>query len=439
MWTKRNAIPFRRSVFGWRDGLGLLLGPRSFDLRESVAQPELFGTLETLFTTSCRAALYLAYRALGLRGKVVVSPLTCDDAITPIVAAGLRPEFADVCPCTFNLCPKSVREHIDRETVAVQAIYLGGNPTGADALAQIASREGLALVEDCAHALGARDRGRFVGTLGDAGCFNFSKSLYGTGGALVGPPELLAAAVELQQEWRSTSGALVAFRLMRTLLSSSQSWWAGHYGQSLMMNAGRLLSRESASADRHAGYERIYDELSRPRPVQVRWAARQLGGWRTIVEAQRAAAEQLTRALRDRGVRAQLQMHQEEADGVYTRYLLRVPAPNFQVNRMLVDRGIDVKHLRQRHGEFYQERFDRVGWLRPYIRMQELPHYRALHDQMIALPLFPGMREREAGTIANALADVLGDTVDFRPGAWRPDCLSSCELVGGKEYSEYLV
>src|SRR6185295_13639679 len=102
--------------------------------------------------------------------------------------AGLRPVFADVDPRTFTLDPASLERAITPNTRAVVPTHLYGLPCDMDAIMDIAARHGLAVVEDCAHALGATYRGRHVGTFGDGALFSFQPlkplNTYGGGAAL---------------------------------------------------------------------------------------------------------------------------------------------------------------------------------------------------------------------------------------------------------------
>jgi dTDP-4-amino-4,6-dideoxygalactose transaminase len=98
------------------------------------------------------------------------------------------PIFADVSERTFGLDPAAVRARITPRTRAIVVVHLFGCPADLDGILAVASEHGLAVIEDCAQAHGARYRGRKVGTFGDAACFSFypSKNLgaLGDGGAI---------------------------------------------------------------------------------------------------------------------------------------------------------------------------------------------------------------------------------------------------------------
>jgi dTDP-4-amino-4,6-dideoxygalactose transaminase len=138
-----------------------------------------------------RMAFYHILKALELpAGSEIIVPALTFWVIPELArAAGLRPVFADVNPDTFTLDPASLEQAIGPRTVAVVPTHLYGLPCDMDPIMDIARRHRLAVVEDCAHALGATYRGRHVGTFGDGALFSFQTlkplNAYGGGLALV--------------------------------------------------------------------------------------------------------------------------------------------------------------------------------------------------------------------------------------------------------------
>lgn len=174
----------------------LVQGPaiRAFE-RTCAAQ---VGTLDGVSASFGRMALYYILRALDLPagGEVIVPALTFWVVPEIVRVAGFTPVFADVDPRTFTLDPASFERAITGRTVAVIPTHLYGLPCDMDAIGEIAARERAAVIEDCAHALGARWRGRHVGTFGDAAFFSFQTlkplNTYGGGLAIARDPQVLA-------------------------------------------------------------------------------------------------------------------------------------------------------------------------------------------------------------------------------------------------------
>jgi perosamine synthetase len=168
---------------GW-----LGLGPRTREFEEAFAG--FLGMPHCVGTSSCSGALQLALTVLDLPPgtEVVTSALTFVGANEVIVQAGLVPVYADIDPRTGNLAPGAVAEALSDATGALVLLHYGGYPCDLDELHALATERGLPVVEDCAHACGARYKGRRVGSHGDLHAFSFHavKNLpMGEGGALV--------------------------------------------------------------------------------------------------------------------------------------------------------------------------------------------------------------------------------------------------------------
>jgi dTDP-4-amino-4,6-dideoxygalactose transaminase len=120
-------------------------------------------------------AVLLALMALGVGpgDEVVTTPFTFVATANTIARLGATPVFADIDPESFNLDPKSVELAITPRTKAVIVVHLFGRSADMDALGEISQRRGVPLVEDCAQAIGAEWAGRRVGTIGALGCFSF--------------------------------------------------------------------------------------------------------------------------------------------------------------------------------------------------------------------------------------------------------------------------
>lgn len=136
-------------------------------------------------------ALAIALRAQGVGAgdEVVVPGHTFVASWLAVSQIGAVPVGADVDPDSFNLDPASVAAAITPRTVAIMPVHLYGNPAPMHAIAAIARRHGLFVLEDAAQAHGARHRSRRVGALGQAAGFSFypTKNLggLGDGGAIV--------------------------------------------------------------------------------------------------------------------------------------------------------------------------------------------------------------------------------------------------------------
>jgi dTDP-4-amino-4,6-dideoxygalactose transaminase len=134
-----------------------------------------FGLENVVGVSSGTAALHLSLLLAGVKAgdEVITTSMTAEPTNTTILQAGARPVFADVDPENGTLDPEAVRECVGPRTRAILVVHYAGYPARIDALRSIADQHGLRLIEDCAHALGARYGGRPIGTTGDFSIFSF--------------------------------------------------------------------------------------------------------------------------------------------------------------------------------------------------------------------------------------------------------------------------
>lgn len=141
-------------------------------------------------------ALHLALIVLGVGpgDEVIVPTLTYIASVNAVSYTGATPVFVDSEPVSWQMDPKDVERKITPKTKAIMAVHLYGHPCDMDALQQIAKKNGLFLIEDCAEAFGTQYHGRHVGTFGDISTFSFfgNKTITtGEGGMVVTNDETL--------------------------------------------------------------------------------------------------------------------------------------------------------------------------------------------------------------------------------------------------------
>jgi dTDP-4-amino-4,6-dideoxygalactose transaminase len=147
-------------------------------------------------------AIALTLRALGIGAgdEVITTPLSAAYSALAVMMAGARPVFVDVDPQTLIIDPQCIEAAITPRTRAILPVHLYGQAADMLAIARIAARHSLAIVEDCCQAHLATAGGRPVGTTGVAGAFSFypTKNLgaLGDGGAVVTNDAALAERVK---------------------------------------------------------------------------------------------------------------------------------------------------------------------------------------------------------------------------------------------------
>ncbi len=177
---------------GW-----ITTGPKTH--RFEIAFRDRVEAPSALALNSCTAGLHLGLLALGIRpgDEVITTPMTFCACANVIEHIGATPRLVDVEPDTLNLDPLAVEAALTPRTRAIMPVHYAGHPADLDPIYDIACHRGLGVIEDAAHALPARYKGRPIGSGKNPVSFSFyaTKNLTtGEGGMLTGAPELLARA-----------------------------------------------------------------------------------------------------------------------------------------------------------------------------------------------------------------------------------------------------
>lgn len=251
-------------------------------------------------------AIELALRALGVGpGDAVVTPaFSFIAAAEAIAATGATPVFCDVDLATMNISGPAADQAIGRAVRAglrpraLVPVHLFGLCAPMGELSAIAKREGLALVEDAAQALGARDEsGREAGSGGDAGCFSFfpTKNLgaWGDGGAVVTSDGAVAARVRRLRAHGAVAPYVHAELGRNSRLDALQA-------VVLLAKVRHLASWQRARERIAAGYARGFGHLPLVLPAAPSPPA--VHAWHAFVVRLRQGRDALAAWLRERGV-----------------------------------------------------------------------------------------------------------------------------------------
>ena len=164
------------------------------------------GTPKALLTTSCTDALEMSVLLLeiGPGDEVIVPAFTFVSTANAFVLHGAKPVFCDVRADTLNLDESAVERLIGPKTKAIIVVHYAGIGCEMDAIMEIAKRHGIAVVEDNAHGLFAKYRGRFLGTFGSMATQSFHETKNfncGEGGALlINDPALMERAEIIREK-----------------------------------------------------------------------------------------------------------------------------------------------------------------------------------------------------------------------------------------------
>jgi perosamine synthetase len=165
----------------------LTTGPVVEEFEEAFARE--VGAAHAVAVSSGTAALHVAAAALGIGAgdEVIVPTMTFASTANCVVFQGGTPVFADVNRETLLVDPDRVAAQMTPRTSAIITVDYAGQPSDYDQLKRLAESQGLPLIADACHALGARYRGRRVGSLADVSTFSFHPAKHiatGEGGML---------------------------------------------------------------------------------------------------------------------------------------------------------------------------------------------------------------------------------------------------------------
>jgi dTDP-4-amino-4,6-dideoxygalactose transaminase len=191
---------------------GQISGDGTFTRKCHRLLEEQLGVPKVLLTTSCTHALEMAAMLLdvGPGDEVLVPSFTFVSTVNAFVLRGAKPVFVDIRPDTLNLDEADLARKVTKRAKAIVPVHYGGGGCEMDAIMSIAHDHGIAVVEDNAHGLFGRYRGRYLGTFGQMATQSFHETknfTCGEGGALLINDRRHAARAEIIRE-KGTNRAL---------------------------------------------------------------------------------------------------------------------------------------------------------------------------------------------------------------------------------------
>jgi dTDP-4-amino-4,6-dideoxygalactose transaminase len=361
---------------GW-----ITTGPRAQRFEREFA--EVVGAPAALALNSATSAMHVALAALGIgEGDSVVSTtMTFCSSIHVIEHQRARPVLVDVERDTLNIDPEQVESAIKRTpgVKAILPVHLYGHPADMDAIYDIAQRHGLAVVEDAAHSLPARHRGRMIGTARPgfdqpnlvAFSFYATKNLTtGEGGMLTGPPEL----IDLARVWSLHGMSRDAY--MR--YTSEGSW---RYEVTL---PGFKYNMPDIQAAIGLHQLRRLDAMQRRR--------------RAIVAQYDEALGQLDAV--------ETPVARPEVESAWHVYHVRL-----KLDRLTIDRAEFIEELRRRNvgasvhfipvhlHPYYRDRYG--------LRPEHFPVAQSEFERMLSLPLSPAHTDEDIADVVEAVTEIV--------------------------------
>ena len=358
------------------------------------ALAEYTGAAHAVAVSSGRRGMRLIFEYLGAReGEVIVPAYTLGDLIPLIEGLGLRAVPAEIDSATLNVTAQSIAARITAQTRAVLVLHTFGAPAPVEEIVALCSARAIPVIEDGAHALGARLNGKAVGTFGVAGFYSFEPTkpvnTYGGGAVVTQDPALAEhlrrAVQDLPYGHGSVRKKAAACVKEQRLMATGLAWpLLGFFATPPLK---RLLEPH------YRGAQSVPAAATRYTPAQ---AALGLAKLATLDEriAARARAVALYRELLHPGIAMQTLLPGVAATWYFAVALL--PRPASAIRRAMLLRGVDAA--------VEDEVADDVAAL---LGASGCPHAAHVYRRALALPLFDGITEAQIARAARALNSVL--------------------------------
>jgi dTDP-4-amino-4,6-dideoxygalactose transaminase len=332
--------------------------------------PEV-SAFETEFAAYCQSeqgiavnsgtsALHLALLAAGIGpgDEVITVPFTFVATVSAIYYTGAKPVFVDIDPRSFTMDATQIEAAITPRTKAIIPVHLYGQTADMDPILSIAKKRGLIVIEDAAQAHGAEYKARRAGSMGDMGCFSFypGKNLgaVGEGGMVTTNNPEFARTIRMLRDWG-------AEKKYQHVLKGYNYRMEGIQGAVLRVKLRRLESWTEARRTAAAHYDRLFAGSSVPTPEAAPYA-RHVYHVYAIRTAQRQAWQA---ALQEQGVQT----------GIH-----------YPIPVHLLPAFADLGYAR---GQF--------------------PHSEQAADEVLSLPMFPGLTAEQCGQVAEAVRSLASE------------------------------
>lgn len=148
-------------------------GPMLLEFEKKFAKYS--GAKYAIGVSNATAALHLSLKELKLKpeDEIIIPDMTFVATANSVLLAGATPVLADVDLIDYNISPSSIKKNITSKTKAILVVHFAGRACKMDEIIKIAKKNNLDIIEDCAHAIGAKINKKHVGNFGRSGCFSF--------------------------------------------------------------------------------------------------------------------------------------------------------------------------------------------------------------------------------------------------------------------------
>ena len=353
----------------------LTTGPKVGEFEERFA--EWVGARHAVSFSSGTAALHGAAFAAGLApgDEAITTPLTFCATANCILYQRAMPVFADVSPDTLNLDPGEVSRKLSARVKAIIAVDYAGHPAGLDELGEIAKGQGVILIEDACHGLGAEFQGKRVGGIADMTVFSFHPVKHlttGEGGMVATNDARLAETLR-------------RFRNHGISSEARERQEAGQCFYEMVLLGFNYRLTDIACALGLSQLSKLSANLARRRQIAAHYTA----------------AFRVLPGLIPPSVRA-------EVNPAWHLYPVRLDLAKLVVDRAQIFRalraeniGVSVHYIPVHLHPYYRDQLDH--------RDGECPVAEAAYERLISLPMFHGMTDADVADVIEAVSKVIAN------------------------------
>ncbi len=367
----------KQEVMDTLNGVWLSRGPKVSQFEEDFKNYTRAN--HAIAVCSCTAALHVSIVAAGVKegDEVITSPITFPATTNAVLYERATPVLVDVDPRTFNINPDLIEKRITPRTKAIIPVHIAGQPCDMNRIMEIADRHNLVVIEDAAHAVGARYGEQHVGTISDAGCFSF----YASKNLVTGDGGMITAADD----------KFADFARVISLHGMSTSAWKRYSKEGTpnweLVYPGFKYNMTDIEASLGIHQLRKVEQITSLREE-----------WSNVYDKLLADIPEITLPYRAPGRRHACHLY------VITLNLDRLTVTRDQFMQMLKAENIGCGiHFVSVHLQpYYQNRF---GYKR-----EDYPNAVWLSDRILSLPLFPQMTEADVQDVARGVHKVIART-----------------------------
>ena len=353
----------------------LTCGPKIGELEKKLC--EITGAKYAVVCSNGTAALHMACLAAGVGAgdEVITTPITFAASANCALYCGARPVFADIDPETYNISPASVAACITPKSKAMVAVDFTGQSVELEPLLQICRENGMVLIEDGAHVIGTKYKGKCTGSIADMTTFSFHPVKTVTGGEG-------GAVLTNNKEYYEKLLLYRAHGITRQEdLMEHKSDGPWYYEQLVLGYNYRITDMQAAL---------IISQLDKLEMFSARR--------KEIVARYNEAFSKL------KGISVQKEI--PESDTTRHLYILRIKPEELTIDRKRFFEALDAENVCcnvHYIPTYYFPYYEKMGYKRGIC-----PNAEKLYEEIISLPLYYAMTDEDVESVIEAVRKIAG-------------------------------